>query len=149
MNNYTPNRRRDKGVEVVYDSPCVVYFLRNKVPAGRREPRRNQKEIKLKKYTKGNIMRLNKYIAQAGICSRRKADQLIANGNVKINGKSVVSRGGRRLGNRDFFIDDFPSRVSQGFKRSRTPNGEDVLLSVSFEGVVSVGTGMRRQNGRP
>lgn len=93
MNNYTPNRRRDKGVEVVYDSPCVVYFLRNKVPAGRRELRRNQKEIKLKKYTKGNIMRLNKYIAQAGICSRRKADQLIANGNVKINGGVVTEMG--------------------------------------------------------
>lgn len=31
-------------------------------------------------------MRLNKYIASAGICSRRKADELIANGNVKVNG---------------------------------------------------------------
>lgn len=32
------------------------------------------------------IMRLNKYIAQAGIASRRKADELTVNGNVKING---------------------------------------------------------------
>ena len=31
-------------------------------------------------------MRLNKYIAQAGICSRRKADELTAAGKVKING---------------------------------------------------------------
>ena len=31
-------------------------------------------------------MRINKYIAQAGIASRRKADELIANGNVKVNG---------------------------------------------------------------
>ena len=31
-------------------------------------------------------MRLNKYIASAGICSRRKADELITNGNVKVNG---------------------------------------------------------------
>lgn len=38
-------------------------------------------------------MRLNKYIAQAGICSRRKADQLIANGNVKINGGVVTEMG--------------------------------------------------------
>lgn len=35
-------------------------------------------------------MRINKYIAQAGIASRRKADQLIESGNVKING--VVMR---------------------------------------------------------
>lgn len=38
-------------------------------------------------------MRLNKYIAQAGIASRRKADELILNGNVKINGLSVRELG--------------------------------------------------------
>ena len=31
-------------------------------------------------------MRINKYIAQSGIASRRKADELIAVGNVKVNG---------------------------------------------------------------
>ena len=34
-------------------------------------------------------IRLNKYIAQSGLTSRRKADQLIAAGNVKINGVTV------------------------------------------------------------
>ena len=38
-------------------------------------------------------MRLNKYIAQAGIASRRKADELIENGNVKINGLVVRTLG--------------------------------------------------------
>ena len=38
-------------------------------------------------------MRLNKYIAAAGICSRRKADELIANGNVKVNGAVVHQMG--------------------------------------------------------
>ncbi len=38
-------------------------------------------------------MRLNKYIAQAGICSRRKADELIRNGNVKINGAVCTEMG--------------------------------------------------------
>ena len=38
-------------------------------------------------------MRLNKYIASAGVCSRRKADELIANGNVKINGVVVREMG--------------------------------------------------------
>lgn len=38
-------------------------------------------------------MRINKYIAQAGICSRRKADELIANGNVKINGAVLKEPG--------------------------------------------------------
>ena len=31
-------------------------------------------------------MRLNKYIAHSGLASRRKADELVFNGNVKING---------------------------------------------------------------
>lgn len=38
-------------------------------------------------------MRLNKYIAQAGIASRRKADELTANGNVKVNGKVMKEQG--------------------------------------------------------
>lgn len=38
-------------------------------------------------------MRLNKYIAHAGIASRRKADELTINGNVKINGISVRQPG--------------------------------------------------------
>lgn len=38
-------------------------------------------------------MRLNRYIAQAGICSRRKADNLIARGSIKINDKIVSSLG--------------------------------------------------------
>lgn len=38
-------------------------------------------------------MRLNKYIASAGICSRRKADELISNGNVKINGSVMKELG--------------------------------------------------------
>lgn len=39
------------------------------------------------------IMRLNKYIAQAGLASRRKADELIANGNVKVNGLTMKTLG--------------------------------------------------------
>lgn len=38
-------------------------------------------------------MRLNKYIAAAGVCSRRKADELIANGNVRINGAVMKEMG--------------------------------------------------------
>lgn len=38
-------------------------------------------------------MRLNKYIASAGVCSRRKADELIENGNVKVNGATIKAMG--------------------------------------------------------
>ncbi|WP_425756579.1 pseudouridine synthase [Ihubacter sp. rT4E-8] len=38
-------------------------------------------------------MRINKYIAQAGIASRRKADELIINGNVRVNGAVLKEPG--------------------------------------------------------
>ncbi|MDR1027918.1 MAG: rRNA pseudouridine synthase [Clostridiales Family XIII bacterium] len=38
-------------------------------------------------------MRLNKYIARAGVAGRRKADELTANGNVKVNGRPVLTPG--------------------------------------------------------
>lgn len=38
-------------------------------------------------------MRLNKYIASSGICSRRKADELIEQGAVSVNGKKVTELG--------------------------------------------------------
>lgn len=38
-------------------------------------------------------MRINKYIAQAGVASRRKADELIACGNVRVNGAVLKEPG--------------------------------------------------------
>lgn len=37
--------------------------------------------------------RLNKYIASSGICSRRKADELIESGAVSVNGKKITELG--------------------------------------------------------
>lgn len=38
-------------------------------------------------------IRLNKYIANAGVCSRRAADKLIDENKVKVNGKVVLEKG--------------------------------------------------------
>lgn len=38
-------------------------------------------------------MRINKYIASSGFCSRRKADELIGAGRVQVNGKTVTLLG--------------------------------------------------------
>jgi 23S rRNA pseudouridine2605 synthase len=42
------------------------------------------------------LIRLNRYIANAGICSRRKADELIAAGVVSVNGE-VISELGHKV----------------------------------------------------
>ena len=39
------------------------------------------------------LIRLNKYVANAGVCSRREADTYIAAGNVTVNGKTVTEMG--------------------------------------------------------
>ncbi len=38
-------------------------------------------------------LRLNKFLANAGVCSRREADEYIANGSVKVNGEVVTELG--------------------------------------------------------
>lgn len=48
---------------------------------------------KKKKDKSSQLVRLNKMIADAGISSRRKADELISSGNVKVNGKVVTALG--------------------------------------------------------
>ncbi|MDP4885064.1 MAG: S4 domain-containing protein [Flavobacteriaceae bacterium] len=40
-----------------------------------------------------NIIRLNRYVANAGVCSRREADLYISSGNVTVNGKVVTEMG--------------------------------------------------------
>ncbi|HEX9958129.1 MAG TPA: pseudouridine synthase [Fibrella sp.] len=42
-----------------------------------------------------NSIRLNRYIANAGVCSRREADELIAKGDVQVNGNVVTEMGYR------------------------------------------------------
>lgn len=45
------------------------------------------------KKTADELIRLNRYIANSGVCSRREADELIANGMVTVNGKVVTELG--------------------------------------------------------
>ena len=40
-------------------------------------------------------IRINKYIASCGVCSRRNAEELILNGRVKLNGKTVTELGAK------------------------------------------------------
>lgn len=46
-----------------------------------------------KKNKKVEQVRLNKFIASSGLCSRRKADELIEQGVVKVNGTVVKELG--------------------------------------------------------
>ncbi len=58
-----------------------------------RKPTKPTAPLKPKEKHPEGAVRLNKYIAHAGICSRREADELIAAGSVKVNGKVVTEMG--------------------------------------------------------
>lgn len=50
-------------------------------------------ETKRPSATPSNTIRLNRYIANSGLCSRREADKLIAMGLISVNGKVITEMG--------------------------------------------------------
>lgn len=63
-----------------------------KKPTGPAKPSTSSKTAPVKKSNPDEI-RLNKYIANSGICSRRDADMHIATGLVSVNGKVITEMG--------------------------------------------------------
>ena len=61
----------------------------------RKKFRTNSNSKKSTKRIDDGSMRLNQFLAHAGICSRREADKLIEAGVVKVNGESIIQMGYR------------------------------------------------------
>jgi len=55
--------------------------------------KRHHKQSATKPATDPNTMRLNRYLSNSGVCSRRDADIYIAAGNVTVNGKPITEMG--------------------------------------------------------
>lgn len=81
-NNNDPNRRKPRRV-----------FTESTKPA--RSEKQNLKEKHSIKPDQGDLVRLNKYISNAGVCSRRDADTLIEKGEITVNGKVITELGSR------------------------------------------------------
>ncbi|MBD3225311.1 MAG: pseudouridine synthase [Caldithrix sp.] len=79
-------------------------------------------------------MRLNKYLAHAGIASRRKCDDLITAGYVKVNGKKVTKLG--------TVIDEHTDEVH--FKGRKVPFKEKYTYVVLNKPVAVVSTAMEQ-----
>ena len=52
-----------------------------------------RKKTEAKAPSDPNVMRLNRYVANSGVCSRRDADIYISAGNVTVNGKPITEMG--------------------------------------------------------
>ncbi|MCW1953697.1 MAG: pseudouridine synthase [Flavobacteriia bacterium] len=74
----------------------------------------NQEGQKQSVKASDGTIRLNRYISNSGVCSRREADIFIAAGSVKVNGKAVVEMG-YKVGRSD--VVTFDGRVLNPEKR--------------------------------
>jgi 23S rRNA pseudouridine2605 synthase len=83
-------------------------------------------------------IRLNKYLADCGLASRRKADQLIEEGHVQINGKTVYELGIR--------VDPAADRVLVDGKLARPASQKIYVVFYKPENVL---TTMEDPEGRP
>ncbi|SHI45167.1 23S rRNA pseudouridine2605 synthase [Hymenobacter daecheongensis DSM 21074] len=83
----TSNRAdKPKRGEVAGEAPSYANLKHYEDDKTRGNKRRREEE-------KTDAVRLNRYIANAGICSRRDADELIAAGEIKVNGEVVTEMG--------------------------------------------------------
>jgi 23S rRNA pseudouridine2605 synthase len=67
-----------------------------RTPSKDAHSRKNTAAPSIEKFEIPDELRLNKYLAHAGVASRRKADELIAKGLIKVNG-AVVSEVGQKI----------------------------------------------------
>ncbi len=74
------NTKKRKSFQVKEDSQNKRFKKKTEKPSG------SNKEDE-------GLIRLNKFLADAGVCSRREADKLIESGVVKVNGKVVTKLG--------------------------------------------------------
>lgn len=105
-------------------------------------------KVSQKEYLKEEI-RLNKYIAHAGFCSRRDADEFISQGKVKVNGKTVTEMGVKISPNDSVTIDG-QSVSLEPFVYILLNKGKDTISTTDDEkdrntvlDVVSEATGQR------
>ena len=88
--NKNSSRRRQEGSK----STPQKRDARKSTPLSRKSFKKDFKKVKAApKADESAGIRLNKYIANSGVCSRREADTYIEHGSVEVNGKLVTEMG--------------------------------------------------------
>lgn len=81
---------------------CTAFF--SKIEGEQMEQGKSRLAQEFEKREKGQLVRLNKYISEAGLCSRREADRLIEAGRVQVDGKTAVP-GQKVSDNQEILVD--------------------------------------------
>ncbi|MEX0856595.1 MAG: pseudouridine synthase [Balneolaceae bacterium] len=89
----------------------------------------DRKAVKVdQNYSSTEEIRLNKFIAHAGLCSRREADTLIEDGKVQVNGK-VVTELGTKVRRKDKVIVDGQNLSLEPFVYLLLNKSRDVITT--------------------
>lgn len=91
-NTGKPEKRKARPTAAKIDKPGALKKGKTAKPADKRSSDKAAKKPTQKTDSRSGI-RLNKYIANSGLCSRREADTYIATGLVTVNGKIVNEMG--------------------------------------------------------
>ena len=75
------------------------------MPANHRQKKTAKKSSSVQENKKSSLIRLNKFISNSGVCSRREADLFISIGNVTVNGEVVTEMGYKVKPNDDVRFD--------------------------------------------
>ena len=88
--------RQNKGKKPTEKKPAYGKFYQKKTTGSgaKKVPAKARAEkTEYSGFDKEGYMRLNKYIAKSGVCSRREADKLIETGAITVNGKIITEMG--------------------------------------------------------
>jgi 23S rRNA pseudouridine2605 synthase len=89
--NKNSSRGRQEGKK---STPLNRKSTKKKAPLSRTSPKKETKKVhSVHKTDESSGIRLNKYIANSGVCSRREADTYIEHGSVEVNGNLVTEMG--------------------------------------------------------
>jgi 23S rRNA pseudouridine2605 synthase len=91
--------------------------------------------------SKYETIRLNRYIANAGLCSRREADELISSGQITVNGKVIVEMGyqvqgadvvkyGRKILNREKLVYVLLNKPKDFLTTTEDPVGRKTVMDL-------------------
>jgi len=90
--NLKPHTSHRKRRDITAESAILTEIVELRRREGRAAPKK-QKILSLEHEEKFGPIRLNKYISNSGICSRRDADILIETGAIQVNGQIVTELG--------------------------------------------------------
>ena len=92
--NRNSSRGRQEGKKSTPLSRKSTSSAKKSTPLSRKSPNKTVSKIKeAPKSDAASGIRLNKYIANSGVCSRREADTYIEHGSVEVNGNLVTEMG--------------------------------------------------------